>query len=76
MLLAKVGPDAIRRARQRFVFQDVGSDQSIEEPPAFAFLRRHRAAGVEKLGRAALADDPGQDRAGAHIAAGEADAVE
>ena len=34
------------------------------------------AAGVEQLGGAALADDARQDRAGAHVAAGEPDAVE
>ena len=31
---------------------------------------------IEKLGGAALADDARQDRAGAHVAAGKADAVE
>jgi hypothetical protein len=34
------------------------------------------AAGIEQLRRAGLADDARQDRAGAHVAAGEADAVE
>ena len=50
--------------------------QRVEEAPALAFCRRHRAAGVEQLGGAALADDARQDRAGAHVAAGEPDAGE
>ena len=77
MPLAKVGPDAMRRASaSASCLQRVGGDEPVEEAPGFAFLRRHRAAGIEKFGGAALADDPRQDRAGAHIAAGEADAVE
>ena len=53
-----------------------GGDEPIEEAPALAFLGAHRAAGEEQLGRAALADDARQDRARAHVAAGEADARE
>jgi tRNA(Ile2) C34 agmatinyltransferase TiaS len=53
-----------------------GLDELVEEAPALALLAAERAAGVEQLARAALADDPRQHRARAHVAAGEADAVE
>ena len=77
MPLAKVGPDAIRRASDSASFSRTSAATSLlKKPQAFAFLRRHGAAGIEKFGGAALADDPRQDRAGAHVAAGKADAVE
>src|SRR5204862_7585073 len=48
----------------------------VEEAPALSLVAAERAAGVEQLAGAALADDPRQHRARAHVAAGEADAVE
>ncbi len=77
MPLAKVGPDAMRRASaSASCSKRVGGDELVEKAPALAFLRRHGAAGVEKFGGAALADDARQHRAGAHVAAGKPDAVE
>ena len=46
------------------------------ETPALAFLRCHHPPGEEQFRGAALADEPRQDRAGAHVAAGEADTGE
>ena len=60
----------------RFGLKRCGGDQPVVEAPALAFLRGHGAAGVEQFGGAALADDARQDRAGAHVAAGEPDAGE
>ena len=57
-------------------FERRGIDQAIVEAPALALRRRHAAAGIEELGGAALADDAGQDRTRAHVAAGEPDARE
>ena len=77
MPCAKVGPLAsCLREGDRFRLELCRRDEAIEEAPALAFLRAHGAAGVEKLRRPALADDAGQDRAGAHVAAGEPDARE
>ena len=56
--------------------QRLGRDQLVEEAPALALLAAERAAGVEELAGAALADDARQDRAGAHVAAGQANAIE
>src|SRR5438445_2958432 len=57
--------------------QDVlGGDDAAEEAPALALLRGHEAAGIEQLGGARLADDARQDRAGAHVAAGQSHLVE
>ncbi len=53
-----------------------GGDEAVEEAPGGGFVGGHHAAGVEELGGAALADDAGEDGAGAHVAAGEADAGE
>ena len=46
----------LARERQRFSLKLVGGDQPVEEAPSLTFLRCHRAAGVEELGRASLAD--------------------
>ena len=48
----------------------------LKKPQRSRLLAAHRAAGVEQLGGAALADDARQHRARAHVAAGEADARE
>jgi hypothetical protein len=53
-----------------------GAHQAVEEAPAFTLLAAHGAAGVQQLAGAALADDARQHGAGAHVAAGQADAVE
>src|SRR5205823_3461934 len=49
---------------------------AVEEAPGEALLGAHRAAGVEQLGGASLADHARQHRAGAHVAAGKPDANE
>jgi hypothetical protein len=56
--------------------ENVGANDFAEEAPALAFLCRHGTTGVEELGRAPLADQAWQHRAGAHVAAGKADARE
>ena len=56
--------------------QHIGGHDAVEESPALALLRRHRATGEQQLGGASLANDARQHRAGAHVAAGEADARE
>src|SRR5215204_6241485 len=62
--------------RARLVLEALRSRKPAEEAPGGALIGRHEAAGVEELRRPALADDAGQDRAGAHVAAGESDLVE
>src|SRR4051812_24428590 len=49
---------------------------AVEEAPRLPLLGAHRAAGVEQLRRAALADDARQDGAGAHVAARQPDSHE
>ena len=44
-------------------------DDAVEEAPGKTFLGAHAAAGEQQLGGAAVADDPRQDRAGAHVRA-------
>ena len=48
--------------------------QTVPEAPGVAFLGRHHAARVEKLGGAALPDDARQHGTCSHVAAGQADA--
>ena len=76
-MCAKVGPvgQALGQ-RDRLALQRIGRDDAVEESPALALLRRHGATGEQQLRRASLADDARQHRAGAHVAAGEADARE
>jgi hypothetical protein len=76
MPLAKVGPSASCAPAPAPRQQRFGRAQAVEEAPALALLAAHRAAGVQQLARAALADDARQHGAGAHVAAGQADAVE
>ena len=74
---ANNGPSASVRARAPASLQEIGARmQRVEKAPALSLLGRHRAAGEQKLGGAALADDPRQNAAGPHIGAGEADAGE
>ena len=73
---AKVGPSARLRASACASASRILGDQPVVEAPALAFLGGHHPAGEQQFGGAALADDPRQDRAGAHVAAGEADAGE
>ena len=61
---------------QRLGLQRLGRHEPVVEAPALALLGAHRAPGVEQFGRPALADDARQDGAGAHVAAGKADARE
>ena len=75
MRKGRAGGDAARK-RNRFVMQRLATDQPIVETPALALLGGHDPAGVEQIGGAALADDPRQNRAGAHVASGKADAGE
>ena len=50
IMLANVGPSAMRRAKLARLVLDLGSgDHAIVEPPALAFLRAHRAPGVEQV---------------------------
>ena len=77
MPFAKIGPTAMSRANAIAAGQQrVGRNEPVEEAPALALFAAHRAAGVKQLARAPLADQARQDRAGAHVAAREADAVE
>ena len=74
---ANVGPSASARASACASASSASAATSrLKKPHARALVRRHRAAGVEQLGGAALADHARQQRAGAHVAAGEADAHE
>ena len=65
-----------QRAGRRRGQQLRGRDERLKKPQARALLGAHRAPGVQQLRGAALADDARQDRAGAHVAAGEPDAHE
>ena len=60
----------------RFDEQIAAVVQRVEEAPGQSFLRRHRAAGEQQLARAPLPDHPRQQRAGAHVGAGQTDAGE
>jgi hypothetical protein len=71
MPCAKVGPARLRRRGQH-----LRRDQPVEEAPALGLLAAERTAGVEQLAGAAVADQARQDRARAHVAAGQPDAVE
>src|SRR4030095_8255556 len=51
-------------------------DDAAEEAPALPFLGAHAATGEQKLGSSAVADDPGEDGAGAHVGTRQADAGE
>ncbi len=64
------------QARSRFGAQRHPARQSVEEAPACASSPHIVRPGVEQLGCAALADDARQQRAGAHVAAGEPDSHE
>src|SRR5437763_10794480 len=54
----------------------LGRCQPVEKSPALCLLPAEHAAGEQQFRGAALADDARQDRAGAHVAAGQPDAVE
>ncbi len=74
---AKVGPWARSRGdRVRLALQLLGAARAGCRTPSARLVGAHRAPGQEQLGGAALADDSRQDRAGAHVAAGQADARE
>ena len=66
----------LARQRLRIGEQRLGCAQPVEEAPALGLLAAERAAGVQQFAGAALADDARQHRAGAHVAAGQADPVE
>src|SRR3712207_805168 len=51
-------------------------NKTAEEAPALALLSPHEAARVKKLRSPTLADDAGQDRTSAHIAASQPNLVE
>ena len=51
-------------------------DDAVVEAPGEALVAGHVAAGEQELGGAAVADQPRQHRAGAHVGAGQADAGE
>ena len=69
---AKFGPSARLRASACASRQRVFGEPVVEAPGE-ALLGAHHPAGEQQFRSAALADDPRQDRAGAHVAAGEAD---
>ena len=70
MAWAKVGPcGQLCRQRLRFGQQRLGRAQAVEEAPLQRFLAAQRAAGVQQLGGAALADHARQQRARAHVGA-------
>src|SRR5688572_2340141 len=54
----------------------LGRNQIVEIAPREAFFGAHRASRIQELGRAAVPDDPRQDRARTHVAAREAHANE
>ena len=53
-----------------------GATRRLKKPQRQPFVGRQGAAGEQQLRRAPLADDSRQDRAGAHVAAGQADSRE
>src|SRR6202040_205495 len=64
------------RQRQRLLLKCLGVDKFVEEAPLLSFLRAHGAAGEQQLSSAALTYDARQYPARAHVAAGEANAIE
>jgi len=65
-----------QRQRQRLGLQHLGRMQGVPETPTFALIGAHHPAGEQKLGRAALTDDPGQHGAGTHVTTRQPDAGE
>src|SRR5262249_3398560 len=61
------------RQRIRLLFELLSADDAIEKAPPLAFIRRHDTAGIKELRSVAVADDPRQQGASAHIATGQAD---
>jgi hypothetical protein len=76
MPLAKLGPAARSRAIAcASASSDSGGTRRLNQPQRSP-LAAQRAAGVQQFAGPALADDARQHRAGAHVAAGQAHAVE
>ena len=70
-----VGQPPGQRERSRSSSSSAGCS-ALKKPHRSPSVGAHRAAGVEQLGGPALTDDARQHRAGAHVAAGQADAGE
>ena len=78
MAWANVGPggDLAQRVAATLFKHLVRGNQPVEESPRQASSADMRAPGKQQLRSASLADDPRQDRAGTHVAAGQAHARE
>src|ERR1700733_4810135 len=62
--------------RERLPLEIGARMQCVVEAPGRSFSRAHRPTGIEKLRGTALANDPRQNSARAHVRAGEPDAGE